>query len=650
MIGHREPCSTRGRSSAVLMLLLLAGCDGTGGSPLEPATGRETPGAHFDWSMPDRFGGDQDGDGLVDYRRTAEEISPASWPVNFDACDLPAGSRYAWYIDERWIATVTSCLWTYAFPAEGQYDVALHVIREREPGTWAEEVVTVQDWLIVSFGDSYASGEGVPEIPAANDELVDAVNSTLRSLDEARRNVDATRASLDEALLNLQEAFEAKGLALSILQTQQQRLNAFLAACTIESFRDLVECANFLVGLPFETYQTASAHFHQAVANAQERYNDLSQAYLAAQQAATNAQNAWQSAVNAYQSLQVVIAELSDGLGEATWQAPYPGEVWGNENCHRSANAAPARAALALEASDPRTSVTFVHFACTGARIDRHRANLIQQIPWAEALVGSREIDAVLVSIGGNDAGFASIATACVVQQACYDLTPQFNPAEANGICTLLGFIGFEQGCLDFFGTFPAESAKQLVESGVAALPAKYEQLATVVLPQLTGLLEPGAGAPSDRVRSGRVYISEYVDMTRGDAGAYCTQDPNNLLGMIPAVTPDELQWLDLHAAGSINQAVATAAAAHGWNAVTGIYAAYREHGYCADDHWVVRVYETFLRQGDGSGMAHPNLAGHLVNGQIIFQSLLPALYPQGPDGPPRAPDQTDLLAAAGSR
>jgi hypothetical protein len=136
------------------------------------------------------------------------------------------------------------------------------------------------------------------------------------------------------------------------------------------------------------------------------------------------------------------------------------------------------------------------------------------------------------------------------------------------------------------------------------------------------------------------VYITEYVDMTRGDNGAYCTQDLRNPLGTIPAITPDELAWLDVNAAGSINQAVADAAAAHGWNAVGGIYGPYATHGYCADDHWVVRIYESLLRQGDPNGVAHPNVAGHRHNGQAIGAALSAALYPDGPGAPPRAPDQ----------
>jgi hypothetical protein len=519
--------------------------------------------------------------------------------------------------------------------------VALHVTNDADESIWAEQVVTIQDWLVVSFGDSYASGEGVPEVPAANDALLASIDATLQSLEDARRSVDATRANVDAALANLAEAFENKGLAESILATQQQRLNSFLAACQIATFKDIVDCANFLAGLPFDTYETALANFQQGVDDARERLDDLTQAYQAAQAAVLTAQAALQSAQDAFANLQSVLGALQAGLGTAKWQAQYAMEDWESQDCHRSANAAPAQAALALERSDPRTSVTFVHFACSGAQIGRDRASLIKQIPWAEQLIGPREIDAVLLSIGGNDAGFASIATACAVQQPCYLDNPAFDPAAGSGLCTVLGFLGFGQQCTDFFGFFPTQSANQLVADGVAALPAKYQMLAQDLLPQLSGLLDPAAGGnPVDRLRPGRVYITEYVDMTRDDDGAFCTQDLLNPLGTIPAITVDELAWLDVGAAGAINQAVASAAATHGWNAVGGIYSAYAPHGYCADDHWVVRIYESLLRQGDPSGVAHPNLAGHTHNGQAILAALMDGLYPGGVGAAPRAPDQ----------
>ena len=600
----------------------------------EPSLSRATPGAAFEWSVPARFGPDRDGDGLRDYFRLADQINPSSWPVDFDACQLPPGSRYVWYVNDFLAASVTSCTYTHHFRAEGTYEVALHVIRVPGPGLWAEDVVTVQDWLIVSFGDSYASGEGVPEV-------TQNVEAVLQSLNTALQQLVTARLLLNAAAANLQDALERKGLAEAVLADAQQAAGDFLDACNPTDFTSIQECADFLAGLPFTTFAAAQDHFNQAVQNAQDRLNSL----ITALQQAQAAFDAAQSAVN---NLIQTISLLQAGLPPAKWQAPYPNEIWNDENCHRSANAAPARAALALEEGDPRTSVTFLHLACTGARVDMFRASLREQIPWADELIGSREIDAVLVSIGGNDAGFASLAIACVVQQPCYVDSPAFDPAAGAAYCGFVGLFGLGTLCNNLFGIFPAQSAKAILEEGVGGLPPRYAELAEELLPNLRGLLEPepGPGVPQpplepvDRVRSNRVYITEYVDMTKDDAGAYCVGSLANLLGTIPGVTPDELLWLDLVAAASINRAGATAALTHGWNAVSGIYGGYATHGYCADAHWVVRAHETFLRQGDEKGMAHPNGVGHAFNGQAIFAALLADLYPGGLGGSPRPPNQ----------
>ncbi|MGH7607292.1 MAG: hypothetical protein ACREME_08135, partial [Gemmatimonadales bacterium] len=374
------------------------GCRDAMESVTDPSFNRVKPGPSFDWTMPARFGQDLDSDGLTDYLRTTAAISPAAWTVHFDACALASGTQYAWHVNQRRVASVTDCQWDHEFPAEGTYDVAVHVVDGDELSVWAEQVVTVQDWLVVSFGDSYASGEGVPEVQSADDAVLREIDSAVRNLVDARKLRDAAAA-------NLQQALENKGLAESILATQQQRFNDFLAACKIESFKDIAECVQFLAGLPFDTYETARAHFQQGVDDARERLNSLTQAWQ-------DALAAFNAAKNAVANIENTIAQLRGGLAAAKWQPPYPGQEWGGDDCHRSANSAPARAARALEQSDPRTSVTFIQVACSGGRIDQKRGNLKQQIALANQLVGQREIDAMLLSIGGNDAGFADIGTA----------------------------------------------------------------------------------------------------------------------------------------------------------------------------------------------------------------------------------------------
>ena len=59
--------------------------------------------------------------------------------------------------------------------------------------------------------------------------------------------------------------------------------------------------------------------------------------------------------------------------------------TWQDERCHRSAFAGSAQAALAIEQADPRTSVTFVHLACSGAKVD---VGLLEPYAGAEPTAG----------------------------------------------------------------------------------------------------------------------------------------------------------------------------------------------------------------------------------------------------------------------
>src|SRR5207249_4472577 len=145
----------------------------------------------------------------------------------------------------------------------------------------------------------------------------------------------------------------------------------------------------------------------------------------------------------------------------------------------------------------------------------------------------------------------------------------------------------------DFYGQVFSQSAAEILATRVATLPAKYEELARDHLPQLEGLLEPPdplgpPRAPVERVRSRRVYITEYPDLTKNDSRAYCAFDPTiNLLATMPVITEAEWRWMDQVAASAVNGAVANAAAAHDWNFVGGIYSAWAPHGYCADTRWL---------------------------------------------------------------
>lgn len=125
--------------------------------------------ARFSWSMPDRFGIDQNGDGRIDVHNDGAQQT-SGYTVNFDASRSSGRNlTYAWEISGGDLATPLD--YTSSQPTAvahldlGTYQVKL---KASEPGKGTSVVVgtvQVRDILWVSIGDSYASGEGDPEVP-----------------------------------------------------------------------------------------------------------------------------------------------------------------------------------------------------------------------------------------------------------------------------------------------------------------------------------------------------------------------------------------------------------------------------------------------------------------------------------------------------
>ena len=491
--------------------------------------------AIFNWSMPDRFGDDKDGDGLIDYFTTFEAVNPASWRVDFDACDSTGAiDSYVWFIDGVEQTPVEACGgFSYEFPTEGAYEVTLVLVESGQEVASQTEEVVVQDWLIISLGDSAASGEGVPDIPipdsviAGTAEAVKTLMIAQVDLKRTQANPDATQNMIDEA--------------------------------------------------------------NAAVTNAR-------------------------ASVDQWKTQQV-----------ATWQ---------NEPCHRSAKAGPPKAAILLEQNDPRTSVTFIHLACSGDTT----FDLPGQIQQANALIGDREIDAVTITIGANDTGFANIAFACVEQMPCFaekHLTIRF--------CVPAILLGKFAECKEFFtnigGSPDDPSAKKIFFDGIygkdcegegpgcTRLLDNYANFNDVELPKLNGLTLPDS---ADQ-RKERVYLLEYFDEVKNDDGTYCED--------IPGISRNEAIWLDFVVERRLNDAGARAAQSAGWSYVGGIHAGFGTHGYCADDQWIVRFGETLQSQGDINGALHPNEAGNVFHGLRIAEDLTKDFYIGGDLSSPRKPN-----------
>jgi hypothetical protein len=72
-----------------------------------------------------------------------------------------------------------------------------------------------------------------------------------------------------------------------------------------------------------------------------------------------------------------------------------------------------------------------------------------------------------------------------------------------------------------------------------------------------------------------------------------------------------------------LNRTLLAAAQRNGWKPVVGITDEFKKHGYCANDHWIVRYDESKNRQINEDGTMHPNVAGHIAMARHIAASIL---------------------------
>lgn len=309
----------------------------------------------------------------------------------------------------------------------------------------------------------------------------------------------------------------------------------------------------------------------------------------------------------------------------ALWaDSPWDGAVASTHAAaHRSTAAWPALAALALERSDPASSVTFVSVAATGARIG---AGLLAAGPGAAsgqleqvaALVGERTIDTLLISIGGNDVGFAHVVRWLVdadpqTDPLCYqtDLDNVWSSA-ADGDWSRGSGVGF---------TWPW---------GLECRPTREENRPQ--LPGLQGLageLDALAAALEARLHPSAVYLLEYPDPTGAPGGGLCPEIAGDLT---PPFGFHEIDTLEASAARSLvlqplNLVLAEAASRHGWTYVSGVATAFAAgHGYCG----TIPFYApTTNRELPGATGAFPGLSSEQWYRHPA--TLDPAGAPDGP-------------------
>jgi lysophospholipase L1-like esterase len=306
---------------------------------------------------------------------------------------------------------------------------------------------------------------------------------------------------------------------------------------------------------------------------------------------------------------------ISSGEGnpdrDKEWLPPFESAKWDDKQCHRSWNSGAAKAAVVLEEADPRTSVTFISVACSGAGLQEGllepwagkepdgRPPLERQIDQVRDLVADagRSIHAILLQAGANDVGFGMIARSCLLDPIT-DCNEQF-------------FTDIDTN--DYVAT-------TFVQRQLARLPARYQAL----------------NDKFEKLPYGynKVYISEYHDPLHGKTGGLCEVDVVDVNGSEGAVLwPWESKWAYETVMLPLNQEVQKAADKHGWAFVGGIASEFLTHGICAhEESWTRTIPDSLFMQGDSEGSLHPNGEGHNVIANHILQTVWPSLQPIGAD------------------
>lgn len=258
---------------------------------------------------------------------------------------------------------------------------------------------------------------------------------------------------------------------------------------------------------------------------------------------------------------------------------------------HRSSYSSGSQAAIALERASTKTSVTFVNLAMVGATVndgilggykginsERFYSNntMKSQLDQLQAIIGNREIDALLISIGGNDAGFANALEGLIVRDRGGSISPGIGPTYSE----------IETGVHN--GTWAA--VKNKISDLFCLIRCKLEWDTLQGLDSLSG--EDGK---YDEIRQRisnlnipvrNIYITEYPDFSRNSEAETCGQVLNTIFpDSVPGgleIKKEELEWARSHILAPLNNAVNQGARLNDWTFVDGIFNGSRNHGLCA--------------------------------------------------------------------
>jgi len=335
----------------------------------------------------------------------------------------------------------------------------------------------------------------------------------------------------------------------------------------------------------------------------------------------------------AQQIIPISIISIGDSYasGEGAPDTDASQSLWLGDNsdglamsCHRSARAAPVEASRLVAAVRP---VVFHSFACSGATMAQLSISGDQLTRLTSILrsQGIASIDALIISAGGNDIGFAEIVGACMI----FPCVP--------GIVTAV-----PQNLTKLASSFKSLSAsiRGLGMPVRHVFVTEYPDVSTTPFyPPPPGLPPHGrCGGPTTMNIPGSGF--DLLDFSRADIAARTVVEPLNsaLSAFVTLENDGRLPTEPI------------------WHFVSGIASSFYGHGYCMGwpfpavmlqphmgikDRWINTLIDSANLQRDHKGTMHPNVTGHAAAGAVIanaIKTFVPIVTtgPIDPPGPPR--------------
>ncbi len=320
----------------------------------------------------------------------------------------------------------------------------------------------------------------------------------------------------------------------------------------------------------------------------------------------------------------IAFAGDSYASGEGAPQSPSP--KWSDEGCHRSRENGRHAAANALAARLGPDSVAFVDVSCSGATIRngllgeyrgvaalrpsgpgnvayRYEPQVEQIRTWMNQFPG-RRLDALVMSVGGNDVGFAKVVTACMTPGNCNRDT---------GLANLI-----QRG-----------DPRNPEVIGIRAMREALTRVDTAI---------------RQRLNPRSIVLTGYPDPLRSRTGAYCNgYDEGYQILAIPGVenspvwgaiagasvkeiSRTEAGWIYDNLLQPLNTERRRIAGELAWQFVE-VEAFTKRNGYCAGNKRMFQTPKTSIQsQGDYNGTAHPDRNGFKVYQAVIEAALIKQL------------------------